>query len=317
MAGARTEKREILPFQGLEGLISKIKYRHSTASKFQELEGSPKSLVVPVDDLRSIPRHELSVVMDGSALPKVYKGALSKLHLVVLTRDAMLRKEQVLYQAPLASLPENFVLDQSKLKATSCRTELPLEINICAVNLSAGSPGWPKRRGSRLASWYLNLTNHSKGPRFPWVRKTSEDFKAEKLPPNSTYLVNVIADPSELLTDIQSPIEELLEVWVHEDFWVVLQQSDANPTVAGIQRLFAIQVALQMLEIMGEPIEKGTTIEEESVCGRLIEFIAEHSKSDGGDLQQILKEKGASLELAPYVSVAFGANRSLSRVLEK
>src|SRR5258708_19846016 len=115
MAGARTEKRDIAPFVTLESYISKIRYRHSTNAKFQDIETISKGVMVPVDDLRSIPRHELSVVLDSGALPDIYKKDIEKLALVVLTRDPMLKKEHVLYHTPATSLPESFVLETAKL----------------------------------------------------------------------------------------------------------------------------------------------------------------------------------------------------------
>ena len=316
MAGARTEKRDVAPFVTLESYISKIRYRHSTNAKFQDVEATSKGIMVAVDDLRSIPRHELSIVLDGAALPDIYKKDVDKLALVVLTRDPMLKKEHVLYRTPVTSLPESFVLDSVKLKQTSCRVDLPLEINICAVSLNGKTPGWPTRRGSRLVAWYLNLTNHSKGPRFPWVRKTAEEFKSKGLPPATTFYVHMLGEPSELLTESDTAIDDLLEVWVHEDAWVVLQQSDANFGVAGIQRLFVTQVTLQILELLTEPLSKGTTPAEKSVGGLLIEFIAEQAKADGGTLVDKLRTKQSTLELAPYVSTAFAVNKSMKRVLD-
>jgi hypothetical protein len=316
MPGARTERREIPPFQPIDGFISRIRYRYSTNSKFQDIEGSPKAIVVPVDDLRTIPRHELSVIVDTVALPKIYVKGLAKLNLIILTRDTMLRKEQVLYQAPIDNLPESFVLDPAKLKGTSCRTELPLELQICAIERSPGVSGWPNRRASRLATWYLNLLNHSKGPRFPWVRKTSEDFKAAGLPANSSYYVDLLTEPDELLSNVEDQIDDLLAVWVHEDVWIVLQQTEANLGVSGIQRLFATQVALQILEIVAPPLHKGKQYQEESVCGQLLEHIATQTKAEAAFLAGILSKRGTSLDLAPYVSAAFGVNKALKRVLD-
>lgn len=316
MAGARTEKREVLPYAGVDGFLASVKYRHSTNSKFQEIESSPKSIVVPVDDLRSIPRHELGLVLDEAALPAIYKKDIHKLSLVVLTRDATLRKECILYQAPIKSLPESFVLDPIKLRETSCRTQLPIELNICALKTTTNSQ-WPKRRASRLLSWHLNLVNHSKGPRFPWVRKTAEDFKKAGLPGNSTYYVSLSAEPVELLNDADSHVEDLLEVWVHEDMWIVLQQSDANVGVAGLQRSFVAQVATQILEIVSEPLRKSKEIVEGSVCERLIAHVADYAKVEPEKIQQVLRKESGFLEIAPYVFAAFGVNKAVARILDQ
>jgi hypothetical protein len=87
-------------------------------------------LYVPVDDLRTIPRHEIGVSLDPAALPDIYFKHLEKLALVVLTRDNVLKKEHVLYRSPVAGLPETFVLDTDKLKQTASHSDLPLEVTI-------------------------------------------------------------------------------------------------------------------------------------------------------------------------------------------
>jgi hypothetical protein len=316
MAGARTEKREVLPYANVDGFLVSLRYRHSTNSKYQEIESSPKSIVVPVDDLRSIPRHELGIVFDEAALPAVYRKNMERLSLVVLTRDPRLRKDSILYQAPIKGLPESFVLDPAKLRETSCRTQLPIELSICALKTEK-SAQWHKRRASRLLSWNLNIVNSSKGPRFPWVLKTTEDFKKAGLPANSTYFMNLLAEPEELLNDSDSHVEDLLEVWVHEDMWLVLQQSDANAGVAGLQRWFVAQVATQILEIVAASLRKNKEVVEGSVFEQLIEYVANSVKVDSEILQQVLRKESGTLEIAAYVFAAFGVNKAVARILDQ
>jgi hypothetical protein len=316
MAGARTEKRDVPPFVTVDGFIEKVRYRHSTSAKFQDIDANGKVVVVPADDLRTIPRHEIGIVLDAAVLPQIYKKQLDKLALVVLTRDEMLKKEHVLYQSPIPSLPEKFVLDPARLQQTSSHADLSLEINICALATDGKGDGWPKRRGSRLTSWYLNISNHSKGPKFPWLRKTAEEFKTKGLPATSTYYVHLLGDPAELLNTEETTLDDLLEVWVHEDVWVVLQQSDVNLGIGGMQRLFVTQVALQILELLIDPLRNGVAPAEKSVGRLLVEYIAEQSKTDIEVLLQTLRAKKSSIELAPYVSTTFGVNKFMKRVLD-
>jgi hypothetical protein len=316
MGGARTEKRQVLPYASLDGFLTSVRYRHSTNAKFQEIDKDTGTVVVPVDDLRSIPRHELGVNLDESALSSVYKSDIERLLLVVMTRDVTLRKECILYQSPIVGLPATFVLDPAKLKVTSCRTVLPIELNICAVKTVA-KPQWPKRRGSRLLSWHLNLVNESKGPRFPWVRKSAADFKNSGLPSTSSYFISLSAEPADLLKDGDTQIEELLEVWVHEDAWIVLQQSNANVGVAGLQRCFVAQVATQILEIAAGPLRKGQEMAEGSVCERMVSHIAAHAKVDATEIEKKLRRESGTAEIAAYVFAAFAVNRAMSRVLEQ
>jgi hypothetical protein len=315
---ARSARRQVVaPYVTLDQYISKVRYRHSMAAKFQDVDASPKALYVPVDDLRSIPRHELSVSLDSASLPKIYAKHLEKLLLVVLTRDNVLKKEQVLYRTPVATLPETFVLDPEKLKQTASRNDLPLEINICAVALNGAAAGWPTRRASRLAAWYLNLSNHSKGPRFPWIRKTAEEFRAKGLPMTSSFYVDLLGSADELVSNGDATIEELLEVWVHEDVWVVLQQSDASLGISAIQRLFVSHVASQILDLVTEPLAKGAKFAERSIGQLLLEYVAEQSKANAADLESTLRTRKSTIDLAPYITAAFGVNKALKRVISE
>jgi hypothetical protein len=316
MKGARTERREILPYTGLDGYIKQVRYRHSTNSKFQELEGTPRSILVPVDDLRSVPRHEIGVLLDETALPAVYKKDMEKLCLVVLTRDSILKKEWLLYQAPIKGLPDTFVLDSAKLRETSCRAQMVIDLNICAVKMAKTSH-WPKRRASRLLTWQLNLVNQSKGPRFPWIRKSSEDFRKAGLPGNSTFFLNLLAEPEDLIKETDARVDELLEVWVHEEPWIAFQQSNANPGVAALQRYFVAQVATQILEIASKPLAKGQQMTQGSVCEQLVSHMAVRAKVEPDALARILKKESASTEIAPYVFATFAINKAMTRVLDQ
>jgi hypothetical protein len=315
---ASTAKREVVaPYETLDGYIAKIKYRHSTSAKFQEIEVSPRALYVPVDDLRSIPRHELTVSLDKTAIPSTYAKHLDKLALIVLSRDNVLKKEAVLYRSPIASLPEAFVLDSEKLKQTAFRNDLPLEIIITAVALNGVATGWPTRRASRLTSWQLNLSNHSKGPRFPWVRKTGEDFQTKGMPHSAAFYVHLLGGAEELLSDTDASIEELLEVWVHEEMWVVLQQSDASAGVSALQRLFVSQVALQILESTVEPLGKGLPLAERSIARLLIDFLAEQTKTQAARLESTIRNRKSTVEIAPFVTSAFAVNKAMKRVISE
>jgi hypothetical protein len=255
-------------------------------------------------------------VLESAALPKAYKGHLEQLSLVILVVDPMLKRESVLYVAPLSDLPETMVLDPKRLKGTSCRTEMPLELNICATGLN-GSAAWPRRRASRLASWRLTLVNHSKGPRFPWVRRTAADFKAAGLPSNATFFVSLSGvEPEDLLTDGEADIEDALEVWIHEDAWVVLQQSDANPGVAALQRLLVAQVASQILELGSAPLKKNVQVVDGSIFDRLAGHIASAVKIDYEEFKKALRSRTVA-EVAPFACAAFGLNKAMSTILER
>lgn len=314
MAETKTVKREVLPYLGLNGYIAGIRYRHSTSAKFEELHGTPAAVLVPVEDLRAIPRHEIALMLNDEALPKEYSSHLDKLSLVIIVSDNTIRNEQVVHQSPLDNLPETFVLDSRLLKKTSCRTELPIEISICASTLNGGAP-WPGRRASRLASWRLTIVNQNKGPQFPWQRKTGDEFEAAGFPQTSTFFISLASDPSSLLTDADAEVSDLLEVWVHEDVWVVLQQPESSAGIASLQRLFVSQVTGQILELVVEPLKKNVSLVEGSVLDCLLRHIAHSAKCDPDDLRQRLKVKGAS-DLAPIVTAAYGVNRAVTKVLD-
>lgn len=315
MANSTQRTEVVAPYVMLDDYIAGLRYRSAPSAKFQEVESSSKSIFVSVDDLRSIPRHEISIILDESQLHKIYAKHLEKLALLVLTRDNVLKKEHVLYQSPLASLPDSFVLDQERLKQTAARADLALEISVCAVALNGGASGWPKRRGSRLTTWYLNLTNHSKGPRFPWIRKTAEEFKAKGLPANTTFYVHPLGEAAELVSDGDSTVEELLEVWVHEEAWVILQQTNASLGVAAIQRMLVCSVVQQIFELIVPPLSQGSKLEEKSVGRLLIEFVADQAKVESQQITDLLLKKKSTAEVAPIVYAAFGVNKSMKQVI--
>jgi len=311
---AKTVRKEILPYVGLDGFVGAIRYRSSTNNKYQEIRNNPASIVVSVDDLRSIPRHELALVLDNASLPKQYASHLGKLSVVIVVSDATIRNEHVMQVAPLSNLPESFVLDSKVLKRTSCRTELPVEISICASEIN-GAAMWPARRASRLASWRLTLVNESKGPKFPWVRKTAEEFKAANLPQTSTFFVSLTGDPEALLTDADADVADLLEVWVHEDVWVVLQQAESTGAIASVQRMFVSQVAMQMFNLTLDLIKKTDPVEG-SVMDSLMRHMATVTKIDPDEIRKQLKGGSGLADLGPLVTATFGVNRTLTRLLD-
>jgi hypothetical protein len=127
--------------------------------------------------------------------------------------------------------------------------------------------------------------------------------------------VHLLGSPDELVSNGDTEVEELLEVWVHEDAWVVLQQSDASLGVSAIQRLFVSDVAIQLLQLIIEPLAKGAKCAERSVGQLLLEHIADQNKVNAGDLESKLRAQKSVTELVPFVTSAFGVNKAMKRVI--
>jgi hypothetical protein len=308
---ARTERRNIAPFPTAEGFVTQIKYRHSPSAEFREILGGPSQLLVQVDDLRTIPRHEFSVLTDPERLPAPYDKRPGALKLVVIGRDQALKQEHLLYECPADQVPASFLIDPKKLKETSFRKSLPLEFNLCSEE--HGGP-WPTRQWSRVASWECTIITEAKGPRFPWVRKTGEDFKSLGFPPSATHYLRLLSNPEDLITANDAPVEDLLEVWIHEDAWLAFQQSGVNDSISALQRIFVASVAVEILQLVATILRK-QELEEDSVAHRLLSYVGQQSQSDPDQLKERLKTGGAS-EISPFAMTAFGINKAMLRVLE-
>jgi len=299
--------RVLRPYADLEGIFEKLEYRASPADPFKALplDGDTVHHVVRKDDLRLFAQHEFKVVLNGNRFKPRYEKHLDELRLFVLTRDSTLRREIVLGEYEVRSLPEVIALPTTQLALTGHRDHLPIQFSLVALSVLRGDKAFPTQRASRLAELRVVLLNSSGGASFPYKRVTAEDLESHHLPAETGVHLEMLYGAEDLLKDTDTPAHNLFEVWIHENLWTALQ-NDRSAVSSRMRMLMVTETtAMLLLSAVIPCIKNGLAIEPGSIVGQLVGFIEKQSHLPSGDLCTRLKEEGSLPAITPYLQHAF------------
>lgn len=311
--------RVLRPYADLEGVFEKLEYRASPADAFKALPLDSDTVhhVVRKDDLRLFAQHEFKVVLNGKRFKPRYQKHLDDLRLYVLTRDSTLRREIVLGEYEVRSLPEVISLPSTQLALTGHRDHLPIQFSLVAVSVIRGDKAFPTQRASRLAELRVVLLNSSGGASFPYKRVTAEDLESHHLPAETGVHLELICGVEELLKDTDTPAHNLFEVWIHENLWTALQ-NDRSAVCSRMRMLMVTETtAMLLLSAVLPCLKNGHAIEPGSIVGQLVTFIEKQSHLPNGDLRARLKEDGNLPEITPYLQHAFRYVTSASKIQDE
>jgi hypothetical protein len=297
----------IRPYADLEGIFDKLEYRANPVAQFEtiEIDGDSATTIVPVDDLRAIPQHELRLQLNLDVLKPHYQKHKDKLHLVIITRDTTLRREVRLCDYSLDELPAVISLDRGLLRTTALRDTLPLSICVVLNERLKGESAFPTQRSSRLVELDFVIRNSSGGAAFPFKRVSAEQLKEAGLPTDTGVRLELICDPVELIDASDTPIANLLQVWVHEKVWAAIQ-NDRSPTSAKLRMTAVTLSAAHLILAAVVPLLKGQQlIREDSVVGQLLSHLEEQASLPEGRLRRDFQSDPSLIALDPYLQHAW------------
>jgi hypothetical protein len=295
------------PYADLNGFVKSIEYRSGPAAAFSALpiDGDRVNQIVRVDDLRLIPRHEFKLTFDHSRLTPHYKSHASQLFLVVLTRDSMLRREVVLAKFALKEVPGIIAIRPEDLRITGHRDRLPLEFVVVASPAIRGGKALPTQQASRLTHLHVTLANASGGASFPYKRASAAEIEARELPPETAVHLELLGGYEELIKATDTPTQQLFQVWINEKLWDALQ-NDRSSASSQLRMLAVTETTATLLISAALPaVKNGACIEDGSVIGQLITFVAKQTSSDSATLRSNLESTFALSEITPYLQAAF------------
>jgi hypothetical protein len=309
----------IRPYADLRGIFAGIEYRHSQALPFQPIDVSTESAtaVVRVDDLRTIPQHQLRVRLDLGVLKPHYEDHMDALQLIVITRDTTLRRELQLGRFQLDELPTTIDLDRNLLRVTALRDELPLNLSVVLKERIKGGPALPLQRASRLAEFFFTITNKAFGATFPFKRVSAADLRDAGKPAETAVHLNLLCATEELLIASDTPIANLLEVWIHEKIWTAIQ-SDRGPAASRL-RLASITLLASTLVLSAVVplLRVGRQIEERSIVGQLLSYAERQGGLEHGELRRRFQADAAVHDLDPWLQNAWRFVSNAGRIQDE
>jgi len=272
--------------------------------------------LVHADDLRVIPQHQFRVKIAEDTLRGDYASHKSALRLVVILRDATLRREIVLGNYELGAVPETIDLDRAQLRTTGLRDALTLQFVVVATETLRG-PLFPTQRASRLAELQVILRNNSGGATFPYKRVSAADLKGKGLPAETGIHLELICGATELLRQSDTPIRSLFEVWIHEDIWSAVQH-DHSVTASGLRTAaVTVSVANLLLSSVASAVRDGQSIEVGSSIGQLLAFVEKQGSLREGHLRERFEAEPSLQVVEPWLQNAFRLVTNASRVEEE
>lgn len=309
----------VLPYTDLDGIFESVEYRGNPTESFQalDIDGDLATRVVLVDDLRIIPQHELRIKLRLDALKPHYDRHRQDIHLAVIVRDTVLRRELRLAEHPIDAIPSTINLDRGLLRTTGLRDVLPLNLVVLWNATASSARALPQQRASRLAELRVVVRNTAGGASFPYKRASAEELKKEGLPAETGIHLKLHCDAIELIKETDTPIKNLFEIWVHEKIWSAIQ-NDRSPTAAPL-RLTSVTLAAShlLLSAVIPQLKAGQQIQQGSAIAQLLEFADKQAGYKEGHLRQKF-EKSASLnELDPYLQNAWRFATNAGKVEEE
>jgi hypothetical protein len=309
----------IRPYADLKGIFAGIDYRHSLAVAFQPIDVSEDSAstVVRVDDLRTIPQHQLRVRLNLDALKPHYEHHMDALQLVLLARDTTLRRELQLGRFQLDAIPTTIDLDRNLLRVTALRDLLPLNLSVILKDRIKGGPELPLQRASRLAEFRFTIANTAGGATFPFKRVTAAELRTAGKPSETGVFLNLLCGPEELIIASDTPISSLLEVWVHEKIWTAVQ-NDRGPATSRL-RLGSITLLTStlILSAVVPLLREGKEIAELSVVGQLLSYAEKQGGMEEGELRRRFQSDASVHDLDPWLQNAWRFVSLAGRIQEE
>ena len=297
----------IRPYADLKGIFAGIDYRHSHAVPFHPIDVSEDSAttVVRVDDLRTIPQHQLRVRLNLDVLKPHYEDHVEALQLVVIARDTTLRRELQLGRFDLAEIPTIIDLDRNLLRVTALRDALPLNFSVILKDRIKGGPALPMQRASRLAEFRFTIMNTAGGASFPFKRVTAAEMHAAGNPPETGIHLNLLCGAEELIIASDTSIANLLEVWVHEKIWTAIQ-IDRGPAASKL-RLASITLLAStlILSAVVPLLRAGREIAEKSAVGQLLSYAEKQGGLEEGELRRRFQSDASVHDLDPWLQNAW------------
>ena len=309
----------IRPYADLRGIFAGLEYRHNQVVPFQPIDvgQDAATTVVRVDDLRTIPQHQLKVRLNFDALKPHYEDHLDSLQFVVIARDTTLRRELQLGRYPLTDVPATIDLDRNMLRATALRDDLPLNLSIVLKDRIRGGAALPLQRASRLAEFRFIITNKASGATFPFKRVTATEMRAAGKPAETAVHLNLVCGAEELLTASDTPIANLLEVWVHEKIWTAIQ-SDRGPAASKLRLASVTHLTSTLILSTVVPLLRaGKKIEEMSIVGQLLSYAEKQGGLDEGELRRRFQAEASLHELDPWLQNAWRFVSNAGRIQEE
>jgi hypothetical protein len=309
----------IRPYADLKGIFAGLEYRHNHAMAFQPIDLSQDSAktVVRVDDLRTIPQHQLRVRLELAVLKPHYHHHLGALQLVVIARDTTLRRELQLGCFALGEIPSQIDLDRNMLRTTSLRDVLPLNLSVILRERIKGGPALPTQRASRLAEFMFTISNAASGPTFPFKRVSAEELRHAGKPAETGIHLHLTCDAEELLMASDTPIANLLEVWVHDEIWRAIQ-NDRGPAAAKLRLASVTLLASTLILSAVVPLLRtGKEIAEKSVVGQLLSYAEKRGGLDDGELRRRFQSDASVHELDPWLQNAWRFVSNAGRIQDE
>jgi hypothetical protein len=297
----------IRPYADLRGIFAAIEYRHNQAMPFEPLElgADAATTVVRVDDLRTIPQHQIRLRLDMDVLKPNYTAHVRNLQLLVIARDTTLRQELQLGRFRLDEVPTTIDLDRNLLRVTALRDVLPLNFCVVLNDRIKGGPQLPTQRASRLAEFLLTITNAAGGAAFPFKRVTAAQLREAGKPTETGVHLELLCDVEELIIASDTPIANLLEVWVHERVWSAVQ-NDRGPAASRLRiASLTLMSATMILSTVVPLLRDGRRIAETSIVGQLLSYVEKQGGLEDGELRDRFEENAALHELDPWLQHAW------------
>ena len=312
--------RELVrPYADLDGIFESVEYRAGPTEPFEflDIDGDDAVRVVPVDDLRTIPQHQLRIRVRLDVLKPHYTAHKDRIRLVIIVRDARLRKELRLADFPIDEIPLTIDLDRTMLRTTGLRDVLPLSIVVLWSAVVSGDIALPKQRASRLAELHFVLKNKAGGASFPYKRASAEELRKEGLPAETGVHLKLLCDALELIKESDTPIKNLFEVWLHEKIWAAIQ-NDRSP-VASALRLSSVTLTATnlLLSAVAPLLKNGQQIEQGSAIGQLLEHVEKQASLKEGHLRHKFESTASLHDLEPHLQNAWRFVTSAGRVEEE
>lgn len=307
------------PYADVQGIFNSIEYRANATEAFEKLDVDTDvaARVVRVDDLRTIPTHQLRITLDLNALKPHYDKYVDKVSLLILVRDTTLRREIVLADHPVDAVPSVIDLDRGKLRLTGMRDVLPLNIVVLWKAAKAVGNALPTQRASRLAELQVVLRNTAGGATFPYKRVTAEELKKAGLPAETAIHLKLYGSAVELLKESDTPVKNLFEVWVHEKVWAAIQNDKSPPSATLRLSAVTLTVSNLLLSAILPHLKEGQTIEERSAIGQLLSYVEKQAGKPDGQLRRELQASAELHGLEPYLQNAWRFVSSASKVEEE
>lgn len=309
----------IRPYADLKGIFAGIDYRHSQGVPFQPIDVSEDvaTTVVRVDDLRTIPQHQLRVRLDLDVLKPHYDDHLGSLQLVVIVRDTTLRRELQLGRYPLDEVPSTIDLDRNMLRVTALRDELPLTLSVILKERIKGGPALPLQRASRLAEFHFTVTNKATGATFPFKRVTAGELQEAGKPTETAVHLNLLCAPEELLIASDTPISNLLEVWVHEKIWTAIQTDRGLATSRLRLASITLLTSTLILSAVVPLLREGGRIEDGSIVGQLLSYAEKQGGLEDGALQRRFQAEASVHDLDAWLQNAWRFVSNAGRIQDE